>query len=156
MKYLPALEEAILSEDPLFAENGLRAAYEHRLPVAESTILAVHRLIIWYPYALDLLSVSEGNYRALIEIFAACVSSLQQGITADILARKYADTHAAELFRLFSASTYPEVRRMAALLGLRFGFDLTALRNDPDGHVRRAASPDQNEGQILNENRKDR
>jgi hypothetical protein len=156
VKYLPALEEAILSEDPLFAENGLRAAYEHRLPVAESTILAVHRLIIWYPYALDLLSVSEGNYRALIEIFAACVSSLQQGITADILARKYADTHAAELFRLFSASTYPEVRRMAALLGLRFGFDLTALRNDPDGHVRRAASPDQNEGQILNENRKDR
>jgi hypothetical protein len=151
VKYLPALEEAILSEDPLFAENGLRAAYEHRLPVAESTILAAHRLVIWYPYALDLLAVSEGNYRALTRIFSRCVPGLQTGVVAEILARKYADIHARELFELFSASRDHEVRRMAALLGLRFGFDLTALQNDPDGHVRHTASTDKNEGQIFRE-----
>jgi hypothetical protein len=159
VKYLPALEEAIASEHILFAENGLRAAYECRMPVSDSVILTATRRHLGELFsldALDLLTVSEENYRALIEIHSLCVTSLQQEILADILARKYADAHAPALFELFSASRYPQTRLRAVELGLRFSFDLTALRNDPDGHVRRAASTDQNERQILNENRKDK
>ncbi len=142
VKFKPALEEATLSEDSLFAENGLRVAYEYRMPLSETAILIAtrrHIRTLYAPDALDLLTVSEGNFQALTEIFAACVTSLQQEVLSDILARKYGETHAAELFALFSVSKYPKTRRQAVKLGLRFGFDLTALQNDPDGHVRKAA-----------------
>lgn len=145
VKYLPALEEVIASEHILFAENGLRAAYECRMPVSESVILAATRRHIgklFSLHALDLLSVSEENYRALTEIYPLCATSLQQEILAEILARKYADTHAPALFELFSASPYPKTRLQAVGLGLRFGFDLATLQKDPDGHVRKAALGD--------------
>lgn len=145
VKYLPALEEAIASEHILFAENGLRAAYECRMPVSESVILAAIRRHIgelFSLHALDLLSVSEENYRALTEIYPLCATSLQQEILAEILARKYADAHAPALFELFSASPYPKTRLQAVELGLRFGFDLATLQKDPDGHVRKAALSD--------------
>ncbi len=142
VRLAPALEEAVMSEDSLFAENGLRVAYENRVPLSETAILTAtrrHIKTLHAPDALDLLTVSEGNYQALTEIFASCVTSLQQEVLADMLARKYGETHAADLFALFSASKYPKVRRQAVGLSLRFGFDLTALQNDPDGHVRKAA-----------------
>ena len=142
VKYAPALEQAIMSETILFAENGLRVAYECRVPVSETAILTATRRHIAKLYAtdaLDLLAVSKEHYKALVEIFSMCVTSLQQEILAEILVRKYTDSHAAELFRLFSDSKYPHVRRAAVDLGLTHGFDLTALRNDPDGHVRQAA-----------------
>ena len=142
VKYLSALEEAIASEHILFAENGLCVAYECRMPVSESVILAAtrrHLGELFSLHALDLLSVSEENYRALTEILPQCVTSLQQEILADILARKYADAHAPALFELFSASPYPKTRLQAVGLGLRFGLDLTALQKDPDGHVRKEA-----------------
>ena len=145
VKYLPALEEAIASEHILFAENGLRAAYECRMPVSESVILAAtrrHLGELFSLHALDLLSVSEENYRALIEILPLCATSLQQEILADILTRKYADAHAPALFELFSASRYPKTRLQAVGLGLRFGFDLVPLQKDPDGHVQKAALGD--------------
>ena len=142
IKYAPALEQAIMSETILFAENGLRVAYECRVPVSETAILTATRRHIAKLYAtdaLDLLAVSEEHYKALVEIFSMCVTSLQQEVLAEILVRKYTDSHAAELFGLFSDSKYPHVRRAAVDLGLTHGFDLTALRNDPDGHVRQAA-----------------
>lgn len=142
VKYLPALEEAIASEHILFAENGLRAAYECRMPVPDPVILAAirrHLGKLFSLHALDLLSVSEENYRALTEIYPLCATSLQQEILAEILARKYADAHAPALFELFSASRYPKTRLQAVELGLRFGFDLATLQKDPDGHVRKAA-----------------
>lgn len=142
VKYLPALEEAIASEHILFAENGLRAAYECRMPVSDPVILAAirrHLGELFSLHALDLLSVSEENYRALTEILPLCATSLQQEILAEILVRKYADAHAPALFKLFSASRYPKTRLQAVGLGLRFGFDLATLQKDPDGHVRKAA-----------------
>ena len=142
VKYLHALEEAIASEHILFAENGLCVAYECRMPVSDPVILAAtrrHLGELFSLHALDLLSVSEENYRALTEILPLCVTSLQQEILADILARRYADAHAPELFGLFSASQYPKTRLQAVELGLRYGFDLTALQKDLDGHVRKAA-----------------
>ncbi len=145
VKYLPALEEAVSSEHILFAENGLRVAYECRMPVPDPVILAAtrrHLGELFSLHALDLVSVSEENYRALTEILPQCVTSLQQEILADILARRYADAHAPALFELFSASPYPKTRLQAVGLGLRFGFDLAALQKDPDGHVRKAALRD--------------
>lgn len=142
VKYLPALEEAVSSERILFAENGLRVAYECRMPVPDPVILAAtrrHLGELFSLHALDMVSVSEENYRALTEILPLCVTSLQQEILADILARKYADAHAPALFELFSASPYPKTRLQAVGLGLHFGFDLAALQKDPDGHVRKAA-----------------
>lgn len=142
VSYWPALEEALLSEDILFAENGLRVAHECRVPVSESAILTAirrHLARLYAPYALELLTVSEENYLALTRIFSQCVTSLQQEVLADILVRAYADTHAAGLFALFSASRYPKVRCAAANLGLAHGFDLTVLQSDPDGHVRKAS-----------------
>lgn len=139
-RFIPALEKAIMSEDILFAENGLRIAFSWRVAVSESAILTATRRHIRKLYALDaldLLTVHEENYQALTEIFFRCVSSLQQEIVADILVRKYDDAHAAELFDLLVDSKYPKVRRVAAMLGLSHGFDLTSLQNDPDGHVRR-------------------
>lgn len=145
VKYLPALEEAIASEHILFAENGLCVAYECRMPVSESVILAAtrrHLGELFSLHALDLLSVSEENYRAITEIYPLCATSLQQEILAEILARKYADAHAPALFKLFSASPYPKTRLQAVELGLHFGLDLTTLQKDPDGHVRKAALGD--------------
>ena len=142
VRYTPVLEQAVMSEAILFAENGLRVAYECRVPVSEAAILTAtrrHIARLFSPDALDLLAVSEEHYKALVEIFSLCVTSLQQEVLADILLRKYADSHAAELFGLFSESKYPHVRRAAVDLGLAHGFDLTALLSDPDGHVRRAA-----------------
>ena len=110
--------------------------------MSETAILTATRRHIAKLYAtdaLDLLAVSEEHYKALVEIFSMCVTSLQQEILAEILVRKYTDSHAAELFRLFSDSKYPRVRRAAVDLGLTHGFDLTALQNDSDGHVRQAA-----------------
>ena len=132
----------IASEHILFAENGLCVAYECRMPMPDPVILAATRRHIgelFSLHALDLLSVSEENYRALTEIYPLCATSLQQEILAEILARKYADAHAAALFELFSASRYPKTRLQAVELGLRFGFDLATLQKDPDGHVRKAA-----------------
>lgn len=142
VKYTPILEEAILSEDILFAESGLRAAAECRAPVSESAILTAtrrHIAKLHAPTALCLLAVSEENYEAITDLFSKCVTSLQQEVVAELLLERYADTHPDALFSLLSASRYPAVRRTAAWLGLRFGFDLTALQNDPDGHVRKAA-----------------
>lgn len=142
VKLTPLLEQAIMSEDVLFTENGLRIAFEYRVPVSETAILTAtrrHMAKLYAPDALDLLAVNEENYCALIGIFSQCATSLQQEVLADILVRKYADTHAAELFSLFSISPHPKVRCVAANLGLAHGFDLAPLQRDPDGHVRKAA-----------------
>lgn len=142
VKFTPVLEEAIQSGDILFAENGLAVAYAFRVAVADDVIVATVQKHIKQLYdalnVLDLLAVHEANYQALISIFEKCVTSLQQEVVADILARKYADIHAAELFELFGASAYAKVRQCAVTIGARYGFDVTRFEHDPDGHVRKA------------------
>lgn len=142
VKYKSVLEEAISSEQLLFAGNGLRVAYECRVPVSETVILAAirrHMEKLFSPDALELLAVNQENYQVLTEMYSMCVTSLQQEVVTDILVCKYADTHADELFALFSRSPYSSVRCSAAFLGRSYGFDLTALQQDRDGHVRKAA-----------------
>ena len=84
------------------------------------------------------LEATGENYRYLTELFYREGHCLRQEIVADILLDHYEDSRPAELYALLAGSRYASQRVKAALLAKRRGLDPSALREDPDGHVRKA------------------
>ena len=84
------------------------------------------------------LEATGENYRYLTELFHREGPCLRQEIVADILLDHYEDSRPAELYTLLAGSRHARQRVKAALLAKRRGLDPSALREDPDGHVRKA------------------
>lgn len=77
------LEESLLSEDVLFAENGLQIVCEHGILVAENVIISAvekHFSKLFYASlnALETIEVNETNYKRLVEWFELSVSCGQK------------------------------------------------------------------------------
>ena len=134
--------QQLLSDDPSFVLAALEIIEEHRLPCPEQAIKAAvaehYELLHDQGKLLFRLEASGENYRYLTDLFHREGPCIRQEIVADILLDHYEDSRPAELYALLASSRYTRQRVKAALLAKRRGLDLSALREDPDGHVRKA------------------
>lgn len=132
----------LLSCDPSFVLAALEIIEEHSLPCPEQAMKAAvaeyYELLHDQGKLLFRLEATEENYRYLTDLFHREGSCLRQEIVADILLDHYEDSRSAELYALLAGSRYARQRAKAAQLAKRRGLDLSALREDPDGHVRKA------------------
>ncbi len=134
--------QQLLSDDPSFVLAALEIIEEHRLPCPEAAMKAAvaehYELLHDQGKLLFRLEATGENYRYLTELFHREEPCLRQEIVADILLDHYEDSRPAELYALLAGSRYARQRVKAALLAKRRGLDPSALREDPDGHVRKA------------------
>ena len=132
----------LLSDDPSFVLAALEIIEEHRLPCPEQAMKAAvaehYELLHDQGKLLFRLEASGENYRYLTDLFHREGPCIRQEIVADILLDHYEDSRPAELYALLAGSGYARQRAKAALLAKRRGLDLSALREDTDGHVRKA------------------
>ncbi len=137
------LEDAIASDDPLLAENGLIIVSEYRIKVSESLLIATVGKYCNELYtavgALGTLSISEGNFEEITRIFSSCTKCAQKEILCEILCNCYLPQKAGELFGLFGQDTFAKVRRIALEIGKCYGFDTNQFLSDTDGHIRKPA-----------------
>ena len=134
--------QQLLSDDPSFVLAALEIIEEHRLPCPEEAMKAAvaehYELLHDQGKLLFRLEASGENYRYLTDLFHREGPCIRQEIVADILLDHYEDSRPAELYALLAGSRYARQRVKAALLAKRRGLDLSALREDTDGHVRKA------------------
>lgn len=132
----------LLSDDPSFVLAALEIIEEHGLPCPEAAMKAAvaehYELLHDQGKLLFRLESTGENYRYLTELFHREGPCLRQEIVADILLDHYEDSRPAELYALLAGSRYASQRVKAAQLAKRRGLDPSALREDPDGHVRKA------------------
>lgn len=137
------LEDAIASDDPLFAENGLTVVFEYRIKVSEDLLISTVGKYCNEFYtavgALGTLSISEGNFEEITRIFSSCTKCAQKEILCEILCNCYLPQKAGELFGLFGQDTFAKVRRIALEIGKCYGFDTNQFLSDTDGHIRKSA-----------------
>ena len=139
------LEEAILSDDINFAENGLKNAYDYNIKISDEIILtAVNKhyqsLHCTFLYVLRNLNENEENFLRLVELFKKSEISGQKEVLSDILCEKYLPEKADVLFSIFSNDVFPKIRFTAVRIGKEYNFDITMFYNDLDGHVRKEAT----------------
>ena len=137
------LTDALQSDDIFFVENALRVIPENRLEVPNGVLLRVvrkHLQILHYNalYALQGVDDSEENYEAIVELLQMATSCGQKEVLSTILCNKYLEGKSAQLFRIFSTDSCSKLRVLAVKIATKYGFDLSLLCHDVDGHVRNA------------------
>ncbi len=134
--------QQLQSDDPSFVLAALEIIEEHRLPCPEQAMKAAvaehYALLHDQGKLLFRLEATEENYRYLRDLFHREGTCLRQEIVADILLDHYEDSRPTELYALLAGSRCAKQRTKAAQLAKRRGLDPSALREDPDGHVRKA------------------
>lgn len=138
------LEEAILSDDINFAENGLKNAYEYHFEFSDEIILtAVYKhfesLYCTFLYVLKNLNKTDENFFRLVELFKKSENSGQKEVLSDILCEKYLPKKAQVLFSVFSNDKFSKIRLTAVKIGKEYSFDISKFYTDSDGHVRNEA-----------------
>lgn len=113
----PFLEEALLSDDILFAQNALQVVYDFKIDVADEYIVSAVRkhfsnLYCSFLYALKNLHVCEDHYLQLISLFKEAQTCGQKEVLAEILIENYCPEYAKDLSSLFSADPYPKIRKL--------------------------------------------
>lgn len=136
------LEEAVLSDDINFAENGLKNAYDYHFKISDEIILtAVHKhfrsLYCTFLYILKNLNENEENFLSLVELFKKSEISSQKEVLSDILCEKYLPEKAEFLFSLFSNDNFSKIRLIAVKIGKEYNFDISKFHTDSDGHVKK-------------------
>lgn len=139
------LEESILSNDILFAENGLKVAFEYEFDISDNVIFTAvekhyQRLYCTSLYILKKTDINEANYFRLVELFKKSESSGQKEVLSDILCEKYLPEKAEILFSLFSNDVCSKIRFRAVKIGKEYNFDISIFYDDSDGHVRNEAA----------------
>ena len=112
------LEESILSDDVLFAENGLKVVCEYKIPIPEEFILSavfkhLNNLHFTHLYALETLNVNEDNFLKLVCLFEQSQICGQKEVLSEILCSKYLPQKAVELLDLFSSDSFEKIRKIA-------------------------------------------
>ncbi len=113
------LEESILSDDILFADNGLKVVCEYKIPISEKIILSavfkhLDNLYFTHLYALESLSVNEDNFSKLVFLFKKSKKCGQKEVLSEILCNKYLPLKEVELFDLFSSDNFSKIRKYAS------------------------------------------
>ena len=129
------LEEAILSGDKLFVENGLFTVGRFGIKISEEIIwFGVENTDLYYNdlRALKLLGTSAENYKKLLDLFVGKGYFnkriyWQKIFIADILREKYFPEKAEELYRIFATDGFAEIRFRAMKIADDFGFDKAML-----------------------------
>lgn len=139
------LEESILSDDILFAENGLNVAFEYEFDISDNVIFAavkkhIKNLYCTSLYVLKKTKINEVNFLRLVELFKQTEVSSQKEVLGEILFENYLPEKAQDLFDLFSNDDFSKVRLLAVKIGKQNGFDIETLKFDADGHVRKEAT----------------
>lgn len=139
------LEDALSSGDVLFINAACDIIAEHEFRVSESKLRRAANsklpdLFAQSLYSLKILSSNEENFAFLLELLRKAEQSLAKEILGELLADKYLPEKASTLFEEFCSSDFPAIRILAAQIGKSFGFDLSGLCSDKDGHVRKAAN----------------
>ncbi len=139
------LEESILSDDILFAENGLNVAFEYEVDISDNVIFAavkkhIKNLHCTSLYVLKKTEFNEANFLRLVELFKQTEVSSQKEVLGEILFEKYLPEKAQDVFDLFSNDDFSKVRLLAVKIGRKYGFDIETRKIDADGHVRKAAT----------------
>jgi hypothetical protein len=138
------LEESILSNDILFAENGLKVAFEYEFDISDNVIFTaikkhIKNLCSTSLYVLNKTDVNGANFSKLVELFKQTEVSSQKEVLGEILFGKYTPEKAQDLFDLFSNDDFSKVRLLAVKIGKKYGFVIETLKFDADGHVRKEA-----------------
>lgn len=139
------LEEALSSDDPLFINAACDIIAEKEFDVSESKLrlavksnsanLSAHSL-----HSLKVLAPNEENYVFLLALFQKSSHCLEQEILGELLMSKYLPEKSENLFQKFCLSKFPAIRILAVEIGQKYGYDLSELCSDNDGHVRKAAN----------------
>ena len=135
------LESAIISEDFLFVENGLIVISEYQIKVSDSLLLSVIQKHLPKLYtsirSLNTIDISEENYAKLIVLFSRAEQCFQKEIIGEVLADNYLPSKSKELFELFSRDRFAKIRLLAIKSAKKYGYNLSVLLSDIDGHVRK-------------------
>ncbi len=138
----PYAVQQLFSDDIPFVKAALRNIEQYRLFCPEGaikqTIEKYYDILYDEMKLLFRLETSDENYSYLVELFHRQGACVKQEIVADVLLERYEDSHPEGLFALLADSSCAKQRTKAARLAKRHGFDCASLRNDPDGHVRKA------------------
>ena len=129
------LEEAILSSDKLFVENGLLTVGRFGIKIPEEIIwFGVENSDISYNdmRAIKLLDASPENYKKILDLFFGegifnKRIYWQKIFIADILREKYFPEKAEELYHIFATDGLAYIRFRAMKIADDFGFDKVAL-----------------------------
>ena len=137
------LENAITSEDFLFAENGLSVICEHQIKVSDSLLLSVVTKHLPKLYtalrSLNTLDICEENYTKLTALFSKAEQCSQKEFIGETLVNKYLPSKSNELFELFRRDKFAKIRLLAIKMAKTYGYDLSEFLSDIDGHVRNLA-----------------
>ena len=138
------LENAISSDDFLFAENGLIVIAEYKIKISDSLLLSAVTKHLPNLYtavrALNTLDICEENYTKLTALFSKAEQCSQKECIGEILANKYLPSKSKELFELFSHDKFGKIRIFAIKIAKKYGYDLSVFLSDEDGHVRSLAN----------------
>ena len=138
------LEEAIASDDFLFAEHGLTVVSAYRIKVSEPLLIAAVKKHCNELYtavgALKTLEISDGNFEETVRIFNLCSQCVQKEMIGKILCDGYLPSKAKALFDLFRSDSFAKIRNLALKIGKKCGFDISGFLSDADGHIRKAAN----------------
>ena len=129
------LEEAILSSDKLFVENGLLTVGKYGIKIPEEIIwFGVENSDLSYNdmRAIKLLDASPKNYKKILDIFFGegifnKRIYWQKIFIADILREKYFPEKAEELYHIFATDGLAYIRFRAMKIADDFGFDKATL-----------------------------
>ena len=136
------LEESILSDDILFAENGLKVVCDYKIKISDQVILTavfkhLQNIYCTSLYVLQCLDKTEENYAKLVELFKQSKVSGQKEVLGDVLCKKYLPEKSKELFDLFSVDSFAKIRLLAVKIGKENNNDISALCKDANGHVKK-------------------
>jgi hypothetical protein len=138
------LENAISSDDFLFAENGLIVIAEYKIKISDSLLLSVVDKHLPKLYtairSLNTLEICEENYTKLTSIFVKAEQCVQKEVIGEVLANNYLPSKSKELFELFSRDKFAKIRLFAVKIAKKYGYDLSVFLSDEDGHVRNLAN----------------
>ena len=135
------LEDSLLSDDFLFANNALLVIYEHKIKVSDSSLLSAVDMHLSKLYtallALNTIDVSEDNYAKLMSFFSKAQQCCQKEFIGEVLVNKYLPTKSKELFDLFGCDKFAKIRVKAVKIAKEYDYDLLDFSLDADGHVRK-------------------
>ncbi len=137
------LVESILSDDILFAENGLKAAFEYDIEISDNIILIsvfkhFENLYCNSLYILKKVAKNEENFLKIVELFNKSDVSGQKEVLCETLCERYLPEKAEILFELFAKDKFSKIRLIAVKIGKKYNFDISRFYTDLDGHVKNA------------------
>lgn len=125
------LEDAILSDDDLFVDNGLDTIADFGVKISADALWAACEksgvsIRFSHVRALRTLEPTEENYSKFNDTFNRSEYYAKIAI-ATIMKEKYLPKKAAMMFDLFAGDDLAEVRQCALEIAKEFGFDHSAL-----------------------------